>query len=91
MKCLCGHIQPEPYSEEIPVYFQSGKRKGELKHVEERWTYPEDKDLFILIGVEKGFSFTTQEISYGTKYETYVQLCACPKCGTVKLVLGAGQ
>lgn len=88
MKCLCGHVQPEPYCEEVSVYFQSGKRKGELKHIEEKWTYPSDKDKFILLGVEKGFSFTRQETIWNSEYETETDLYACPKCFTVKLVFG---
>lgn len=57
MKCLCGHIEPQTVVEEIQILFQSGPRKGQVKRIEEKVTEPKYSELFIRIGVEKGFSF----------------------------------
>lgn len=35
MKCICGYIQPETVVTQKEVYYQSGKRKGELKGLSE--------------------------------------------------------
>lgn len=85
MKCLCGHTEPETVVEEIEVRYQSGSRKGQIKRIEERVTEPNPQDLFIRIGVEKGFSFTKIEKSYFGNEEYECLLYACPKCGTIKL------
>lgn len=85
MKCLCGHIEPQTVVEEIEILFQSGPRKGQVKMTEEKVTEPKYSELFIRIGVEKGFSFTKTEKSYYGNDEYECLLYACPKCGTVKL------
>lgn len=82
MKCLCGHIEPESYWRETPIYFSSGKRKGELKNIQKDWIEPEEEDRFIRLGVEKDFSFIKHYKHWGYMD---VNLFACPKCGTVKL------
>lgn len=81
MKCVCGYIEPEATCEQVEVRFQSGKRKGELKHIQDIWTYPEEKDMFKQIKIEKGFGFETQgEWSYFQSVELYM----CPECHTIK-------
>lgn len=84
MKCLCGYEEPESYTKETPVYFQSGKRKGELKTVHREWIEPREDEKFIRLGVEKGFAFINHSKSWGG-YEYSTDLYACPKCGTVKM------
>lgn len=85
MKCLCGYEEPVAFEKSTPIYWQSGKRKGELKTVRLEWIEPEEEDKFIPISIEKGFSFTKREKSWGDYYERECSLYACPKCGTARL------
>lgn len=87
MKCICGYIQPETVVTQKEVYYQSGKRKGELKGVHEETVEPKAEDLFIELEVEKGFGFRKLEKScWGFGQDAnHCSLYACPKCGTIKL------
>lgn len=85
MKCLCGYIEPKILVEEIEVLFQNGPRKGQVKRVYEKRTEPKPHEMFIRMGVEKGFYFTKKEKSFYGEEEYECLLYACPKCGTVKL------
>lgn len=87
MKCICGYIQPETVVTQKEVYYQSGKRKGELKGIHEETIEPKTEDLFIELEVEKGFGFRKLEKSYwgNGREANHCSLYACPKCGTVKL------
>lgn len=85
MKCLCGYEEPEAYEKETPIYFQSGKRKGELKTVYREWIEPKEDEKFIRLGVEKNFGFVKYYKSWDSTYEQPIDLYACPKCGTVKM------
>lgn len=85
MKCICGYEEPEFREEDVPIYFQSGKRKGELKRVDKVFHYPKPEEKFIKIYLEKGFSFQVMEESYFTDYYSEVELYACPKCKTVRM------
>lgn len=91
MKCVCGYDQPEEHSEDVNVFFKSGPRKGELKCVETVVHEVNKKDLFVKIGVEKGFSFVRVDANkyYWNEDETPpVELLGCPRCGTIKFVEG---
>lgn len=87
MKCICGYEEPEDQEEQVEVFFQSGKRKGELKEVKTILHEVDQKDKFIKLGVEKGFSFQAQDKSWCGAGWAYVNLFACPKCHTVKMVV----
>lgn len=90
MKCLCGHIEPESYEKETPIYYQSGKRKGDLKYIDRAWIEPDKSEKFICLGIEKDFSFVTYCESWGNTYDVPTKLYACPKCGTVKMEITSG-
>lgn len=85
MKCLCGYEEPKYWEEEVPVYFQSGKRKGELKEMRTVQHFVKDEDKFIEVKIEKGFSFVVAHTKYYIQDEVQVGLYACPKCKTVRI------
>lgn len=85
MKCVCGYVEPTEWDEDIPVYYQSGKHKGELKHVETKTHYIDQKDKFIEILIERDFSFVVKDYSYYSESNQDVSLFACPKCKTVRM------
>jgi hypothetical protein len=87
MKCVCGYVEPKETREEVQVLFQSGKRKGEVKRVDEVVTAPRLEDKFIEVSVEKGFTFTKLiNCQWSSRTEAvHCSLYACPRCGTIKL------
>lgn len=87
MKCICGYEEPEYWEEKVSVYYQSGKRKGELKEYRTIEHPVPDEDKFIEIKIEKEFSFVVKEPTYYTDSERSVCLYACPKCSTVRVSL----
>lgn len=88
MKCICGYEEPVETEEQVEVFFKSGPRKGQLSRVDTIVHEVDKSDMFIQLGVEKGFGFTriVQRHHYWDDEETYeVHLYACPKCHTVKI------
>lgn len=85
MKCICGFEEPKEWEETVPVYYQSGKRKGELKRNDVIVHSVDEKDRFIQIHVERDFEFVVKDESYYTTYFQSVSLYACPKCSTVRM------
>ena len=85
--CVCGYfVDDEEYAVEIPVYYQSGKHKGELKTTYTEYQLKEPtKEFFKGVKIEKSFSFVCVTNSSWSSYEQDVRLFACPVCKTVKL------
>jgi hypothetical protein len=72
---------------ETPIYYQSGKRKGELKDTRREWLDIEpNKARFIKVVVEKEFDFIITEQGSYRDYNISVSLYACPECKTIKMV-----
>ena len=87
MKCICGYEEPEDCEEQVEVFFQSGKCKGELKEVKIILHEVDQKDKFIKLGVEKEFGFQRKDKTWYYDGRRGVDLFACPKCHTVKMVV----
>lgn len=85
MKCAaCGHEKrKDSYLVDKVKYYKSGKRKGEVKNITREYLYP-DKDIedFVPISLSEDLRFYSTPID-DEREEVF--LCACPKCGTVKV------
>ena len=83
MKCQACGFEDGPEVEEVKVLFKSGKRKGQVSHVETRETH---NPQWISLGVERGFDFEalSSDRGWGEKEARSVRLSACPICSTVR-------
>lgn len=85
MKCAACGFENGPVYEDVKVLFKSGKRKGEISHVETRETR---NPQWARLEVERGFGFvrvSEEDRGYGGRYHDQVAMFACPTCGTVRV------
>lgn len=84
MKCTaCGYEKrTSTHLTADVVRYKSGKKKGEIKNITERFTEPDkDKPAFKQITSEHGGYFELQD-GYNT---FYVRIYMCPECQTLRV------
>ena len=85
MKCVCGYEDLPDRTEEVPVYFKTGKRKGQVSRID-KVVHKSEKFLEIFIGSgELSFRLSPDRDSW--RYDgsgQRIELYACPKCSTIR-------
>ncbi len=78
MKCYaCGCEEKNSIYVDVPIYYKSGKKKGEIKGIEKKNIGEDISFTEIFIGHEP-YCFKNND-----EYKHNIKFVSCPKCGTI--------